>query len=241
MKGITTLLILCYFSFAFADYDRGKEYSFKKISDAAKVFSFEHELKNGDKFRGNTTFLFEQYNYLKQMNDLFSLFLDSDDFIYWVVFHESDLNSTTTFLRTVRTVNQTEDGIAFRDDYFDYFLKFNDEALVIHPYPTDWDFEHICFKRDSDDSKLFRFEVNSLNNGRKYFGQTYSEDDGPLSQRIEISDAGKAVFRIDFTEKEFKSNDKFCRGISELIEIYKVLGAATISGIDPNALKSLVG
>lgn len=62
------------------------------------------------------------------------------------------------------------------------------------------------------------FRVNSLNNGRKYFGQTYYDDDGPLSQRIEISDAGKAIFRIDFTEEEFKSNDKFCRGISELIE-----------------------
>lgn len=62
------------------------------------------------------------------------------------------------------------------------------------------------------------FRVNSLNNGRKYFGQTYCEDDGPFSQRIEISDAGKAIFRIDFTEEEFKSNDKFCRGISELIE-----------------------
>lgn len=68
-------------------------------------FSFftRHELKNGDKFRGNTTFLFEQYNHIKHMNDLYSLFLDSDDVIYWVVFQESDLNSTATFLRTVRT------------------------------------------------------------------------------------------------------------------------------------------
>lgn len=91
------------------------------------------------------------------MNDLYSLFLDSDDVIYWVVFQESDLNSTATFLRTVRTgdiyeflqwnrcilnrmiflVNRTEDGITFRDDHFDYYLKFNDEVLGIYPYPTE--------------------------------------------------------------------------------------------------------
>lgn len=78
---------------------------FRLFCDINFVFLFcsRHELKNGDKFRGNTTFLFEQYNHLKQMNDLYSLFLDSDDVIYWVVFQESDLNSTATFLRTVQT------------------------------------------------------------------------------------------------------------------------------------------
>lgn len=62
--------------------------------------------------------------------------------------------------------------------------------------------------------------ISSLNNGRIYVGETYSEDgDGPLSKRIHISDSGQSdsIHRIDFKQDEFNSNATFCRAISETI------------------------
>lgn len=60
--------------------------------------------------------------------------------------------------------------------------------------------------------------INALNNGRKYVGKTYiDEEDEELSQRFDVLDSGKYVLRVDFTKQEIESKETFCRGISDFI------------------------
>lgn len=69
-------------------------------------------------------------------------------------------------------------------------------------------------------SLLHAERMRSLNNGKKYTGETYYEaEDPPQSQRIHISDSSQSdsVLRIDFTNDELNSTDIFCRVITEII------------------------
>lgn len=65
---------------------------------------------------------------------------------------------------------------------------------------------------------IYSKRISSLNNGKKYVGVTYiEEEDADLSQRIRLTYQGEYVIRIDFTSEEIKSTDTFCRSISEII------------------------
>lgn len=61
--------------------------------------------------------------------------------------------------------------------------------------------------------------ITSLNNNRKFCGNTYYEGEEVLSQRIHIDDPGQGdyVVRIDFTKDEIELNQPFCKGITEII------------------------
>lgn len=124
-----------------------------------------YNLDNGDTFRGNTSYLFENYDASLQMSLIYSLLLDPNGYIHWVAFDENDLNSTKKFTKTILPgdlcidfallefpmdcnenvkcdissiflVNLTENGIEFKDDNFVYTLEIGSDILGVYPYPT---------------------------------------------------------------------------------------------------------
>ncbi|XP_031639371.1 uncharacterized protein LOC116351412 [Contarinia nasturtii] len=238
------ILFVASFAFTYAVREQGKEFCFMKEDHQSKQFNFEYDLDHGEKFHGKTTFLFENNDSSAQMSLFYHLLLDATGDIHWVAFSENDLNSTVQFSKTVFPVMRTDDGIEFQNDYVRFLVTIGETSLKIYPYITEWDLQNICFKKINDSHSIFRYEISSLNNRRIYIGETFNEEgDGLLSKRIHISDPGQSdsIFRVDFKQDEFNSHTTFCRAISEIISQYFVLGAGQVNGIDPNALKSLVG
>lgn len=63
--------------------------------------------------------------------------------------------------------------------------------------------------------------IKSKTTGRMYSGKTFYEENqkSPFIQRIDLSNSWRDdyVVEIEFSEQEFNTTHKFCRGISRIV------------------------